>query len=450
MIFGIGAEVTDAFKLAAETGFHIFKGRFHEAGDDLEGFGIEIILVVLIFGDGVGIGDREEPVIDPCFGFHGVWGGDPVDGAFDFSAVGCIPAACGGIVGAVDGGDVAVCVLIDGCAGDKVCAAEADFFSGGEAVELFYGFFHKVIAFDVEFAGEGNLAAAGFGIFGIVDDFHFLGLTCRIVVDDQFYGVHDSHSAGCCFVQIFPDAEIQQGDIGQTVEFCDADLFAEIPDRFRRHASAAERADRRHTGIVPSGNVVIFDQFQQFAFAHNGVGQRQTGELDLAGIGRRFKIFDEPVVKGTVDLEFKRTDRVGDPFNGIFQRMGEVIKGIDAPFAAGIVVIRMTDPVDRRVAHVHVRMSHIDFGAENFAAIGKLTVLHTLKEIQVFFHSAVAVGTGFAGGRQIAFVILEFIIRQFADICLSLLDEGDWIYFSRLKLSAKIFSHFSRIKPVIH
>ena len=50
------------------------------------------------------------------------------------------------------------------------------------------------------------------------------------------------------------------------------------------------------------------------------------------------------------------------------------------------------DAVHDRVAHVEVRVRHVDLGAQDARAIGEFAVLHALEQVHVLFHIAVAVG----------------------------------------------------------
>ena len=315
-----------------------------------------------------------------------------MDRAFDFAAVGSIASAGFRVIGAMQRGDVAFGVLVHGIAGNEIGTAEADFATGCQALELFDRFFHKVIPFDIEFTGERHFPGAAFGIFRIVDHIHFVDLTFREIVNNDFEGIQHCHSAGSGLIQIFADAMIQQSHIRQTVEFGNADLFAEIAESFRRNAAAAERTDRRHTGIVPSVHIMTFHQFPEFAFAHHCVSESKPGKFDLTGFGGGIQVFNEPIVQRAMHFKFQCADGMGDPLNGIFQRMSKIVQRIDAPLIAGIVMFCMTDPVNGRIAHVHIRVCHVDLGTENFAAVGELTVFHAFKKIQVFFHRAVAIG----------------------------------------------------------
>ena len=54
-------------------------------------------------------------------------------------------------------------------------------------------------------------------------------------------------------------------------------------------------------------------------------------------------------------LKLQRTDRMGNAFDGVLDRMREVVHRVDAPGIAGSVVMHMGYTVDNRVSHVDVR-----------------------------------------------------------------------------------------------
>ncbi|MPM93206.1 hypothetical protein SDC9_140342 [bioreactor metagenome] len=83
----------------------------------------------------------------------------------------------------------------------------------------------------------------------------------------------------------------------------------------------------------------------------------------------------------------------------------------------------MHDTVDDRVAHVDVRRGHVDARPEHLAAIGELTVFHCLKQPEVFFNRAVAVGTVLPWFLECAAVFLYLFGRQVAHERLALPDE---------------------------
>ena len=169
----------------------------------------------------------------------------------------------------------------------------------------------------------------------------------------------------------------QQAHVYCTVGLGHTDPFTEIAHRFRRIASATDPRDGRHPRIVPSIYRTIVHHGLQVALAHNGIGQVQTRKFDL--LRRGFppaESFQDPVVKRSVIFEFQRADRMSDPFDSILDRMSEVVHRINAPFVASIVMADVSDTVDDRISHIHIRRSHIDFRPEDLLSVCVLAFPH--------------------------------------------------------------------------
>src|ERR1700750_1936059 len=92
-----------------------------------------------------------------------------------------------------------------------------------------------------------------------------------------------------------------------------------------------------------------------------------------------------------------------DAFHAITLAVRKIVHGINAPFIAGAVVVRMLDAVNDGIAHEHVGMLHVNFSAKGAAAIGELTVLHAAKQVKVFFRRAAAEWAVLAGFSWRAF-----------------------------------------------
>ena len=206
----VDAEIADAFELVVAFGVGEGEVLLDPAVLNGEGVGVEAVQEGFALFAVIGIGLGEEAFEEADFGFLGVGDGDPVDGGFHL-AVAQRHAALGlGVVSDVDGGDVAVGVLVHVAALDDVAVLEAHFAADGEAVELLVGHFAEVGALNPEFLGEGHFAGAGFGILGVVDGIEHLHLIVREVVDDELHGVDDGHGAGCHLVEVFAGAELEQ------------------------------------------------------------------------------------------------------------------------------------------------------------------------------------------------------------------------------------------------
>jgi len=266
-------------------------------------------------------------------------------------------------------------------------------------VKLLGRIFTKVIALDIELSAERHLARAHRRIFRIVDGLQLLELPFRIVVDHHPEGIQDCHTPGRAQIQVLAEAVLQQLDIDNAVAFCHADDLGEIADRFRGVAAAADARDGRHARVVPTADMFLGHQLQQLALAEQGIGEVEACKFDLLGVVNT-QLVKKPVIKRPMVLKFKRADGMGDSLNRIGNTVGIVVHGIDAPGITGTMVIDLFDPVDRRVAHVKVGRSHIDFGPQHPAALRKFTRAHACEQIQIFRDTPVAIGAVLAGLGQ--------------------------------------------------
>ena len=71
--------------------------------------------------------------------------------------------------------------------------------------------------------------------------------------------------------------------------------------------------------------------------------------------------------------------------------MCPVIHRVDMPLITCTMVGGIHNTVDDRVAHKHIRRGHIYLGTKYIGTIGKLAILHTLKESKVLFWGGVAI-----------------------------------------------------------
>ena len=169
---------------------------------------------------------------------------------------------------------------------------------------------------------------------------------------------------------------LEQPDVDDVLFLGDADARAEVADRLRRVAAAAQPGDRRHARVVPAVHVPLRHQLQQLALAHHGVVQVEPRELDLPRAVRRLALAHHPVVERPVVLELERAERVRDALDGVRQRVRVVVHRVDAPGVAGAVMLGVADAVQHRVAQVDVRRRHVDLGAQHVRAVGELAGAH--------------------------------------------------------------------------
>ncbi|MCY1538748.1 hypothetical protein D9M68_743040 [compost metagenome] len=108
-----------------------------------------------------------------------------------------------------------------------------------------------------------------------------LGLSFRVIGDDQFDRIQYGHATQGHFIQVLAHTEFQQAYVDQVFTLSHTDGFCKLADAFRGIPSAAHTADGRHTRIVPAIHLLLVDQLQQFTLAHHRIIQVQAGKLIL-------------------------------------------------------------------------------------------------------------------------------------------------------------------------
>ena len=189
-------------------------------------------------------------------------------------------------------------------------------------------------------------------------------------------------------------------------------------------APPAHPGDRRHAGIVPAGDVAVLDQAEQLALAQHRVVEVEAGELDLLGPAEPVAlghagVLDHPVVQLPVVLELEGAEGVGDALDGVGDRVGVVVHRVDGPGVAGAVVGGVADPVEQRVAHLHVGGGQVDPGPQHAGAVGQVAGPHLAEEGEVLVDAAVPVGRRPPGLAEAAPVLLDLVVAQVVDVGLA-------------------------------
>ena len=181
----------------------------------------------------------------------------------------------------------------------------------------------------------------------------------------------------------------------------------------------------------------LLHQLQQLALAHHGVGQIQPREFDLTRLRRHRAVFDEPIVKRSMVFKLQRAQRVGDVFQRIFQRMREIVHRINAPGIAGVVMRRVHDAIQHRIAHVHVGRCHVDLCPQHALTLLELSTAHLFKQRKVLINRAVAVRGMRAGSREIAALDPHFFGRIVLHIGLTRFDQMNRAFMEKTEVIAR-------------
>ena len=354
-----------------------------------------------------------------------------MQGAFDLAVCALGSVAGVHVHSAQNRRHIALPVLFAPVAADDIGALETRLVAGIEAEVLLGRILHEVLALDIDLAGKHGFVRAHFGMVRMVFHIQLVTLVRGPVGQDHLQGPEHGHGTRRLFAQVLAHAVLQQGQINGAVGLGHADAVDEIADALRRIAPAAHRAQRGHAGIVPAGYVAALHQHAQIPLGHDGAGQVQAAELDLAGTGGQHvgRMLHHPVIQGAVILILQRAQAVGDALQRIADGMGEVIHGVDAPRLARAVMLLEEDAVHGRVAHVDVGAGHVDLHAQDHAALGMLARFHLLKQTQAFLHGAVPIGAVPARLGEGAAVEAHLFGREFTHVGEPALDpvHGDII-----------------------
>ena len=201
-------------------------------------------------------------------------------------------------------------------------------------------------------------------------------------------------------------------------------------DRLRRISATAETTDSRHTGIIPSVHQFLFYQSQQITFAHQRIAEVQFIELILVRtviiqILSFFHPVYKKIVERTVRNEFQRTERMGYAFEVVALSMCEVIHRISFPSGARAMVRMVHYTINDRIAEVHVRIRHVNFGTEHHSTFCYFTCIHLLEQGETFFYWAVAVGTFHTRLGRSTFLLCDLLGSLLVNICFTFFNEAD-------------------------
>ena len=131
-------------------------------------------------------------------------------------------------------------------------------------------------------------------------------------------------------------------------------------------------------------------QGQQLTFAGQAMLQLQAAEFDLARLPGHRQVVDKPLVQRPVILKLQGAQAVRDLFDRIRLPMGKVIGRINIPGVTGARVMRAANSIQRWVAHIDIRVRHVDLGPQDVLALGKVPSPHAGKQIQRLLSRAVS------------------------------------------------------------
>ena len=119
--------------------------------------------------------------------------------------------------------------------------------------------------------------------------------------------------------------------------------------------------------------------------------------------------------------KLQRTDGVGHSFEVIALPVREVIHRVGFPLTARAVVFFVDDAINDGVAEVHIRIGHVQLGAQHHGTFFRLAAVHLVKQFQIFFYGTVAIGARRTGLRRCSLLFAAL----FVDVGFAFFNQSD-------------------------
>mmetsp|Transcript_15000 Transcript_15000/g.38344 ORF Transcript_15000/g.38344 Transcript_15000/m.38344 type:complete len:425 (+) Transcript_15000:1475-2749(+) len=307
---------------------------------------------------------------------------DPMKHALGF-------AGLGGVVGNLELDGVASVIADHVSDRDGVGVAEHGGFAWGQPVVALLVFQTEVGLVNVDRGRQENVVAAKRDVLRVLLHFKLVHIGFVEVGDRHLQGIQNTESSRGRCIKIAAHCVLQLVHANNVVRPRHANLRAESIDRHRGIPSSTHANERRHSRVVPTTDVLLLDELEQFSLRYDGALQGEARKLPHVGpveIKRR----NEPVVRIAADFELKGTQRVGHPLEGIDEAVGVIVRRVNTPLVTASRVLRIFDAVRNGVAHAWVVALHVDLHAERDRALVKQTLAHVSKKLEVLLDGAVA------------------------------------------------------------
>ena len=112
-----------------------------------------------------------------------------------------------------------------------------------------------------------------------------------------------------------------------------------------------------------------------------------------------------------------------------------VIHRVHFPFITRLVMFRMQDTIQNRIAHMYIGTCHINLGTKNSFTFFKLTITHFFKTRKVFSNACIAIRRVFTRFNKIATIQLNFFRALQIDISIALFNQLNCPRIQLIKIS---------------
>ena len=159
------------------------------------------------------------------------------------------------------------------------------------------------------------------------------------------------------------------------------------------------------------------------------------------------QVVDEPVVERPMVLELQRAQGMRDALDRVGLPVREVVGRVDAPRITRARMLRVEDPVQDRVAQVHIGGRHVDPCAQHARAVGELAGAHALEEVEILFDRPLAPWALSTRLGERAPVLTDLVGGEVVDVGLAGLDEVDRPLVELLEVARRIVEVLAPVEP---
>lgn len=192
-------------------------------------------------------------------------------------------------------------------------------------------------------------------------------------------------------------------------------------------------------------DVVLEDEFMQFPFGEDCVGDVEAGELPLMG-PVDVESLQRPIVQLTTDLELQGTQGMSDAFDAVAQRVRVVVERIDAPLVPYMRVRVEFDSVNHWISQGRVGTLVVDLGPERICAFLMHSKFHLVEQSQIVLNRSVSVNRR----QSIKPFLLDLLSRLRTHKGVSLLDQLNGILVELFEVLRGVGSLPGLITHVTH
>src|SRR4030095_9912552 len=103
------------------------------------------------------------------------------------------------------------------------------------------------------------------------------------------------------------------------------------------------------------------------------------------------KLFDVPIIKRTIIVELQGAHGVCYTLDRIRLPVSVIVHRVNTPLTTSTMMVHAENSIHDRIPEIKIRRANNDLRPQRSRTIGKLSLFHTLKKIEILFDRTVAI-----------------------------------------------------------